>query len=61
MIIDGTDLSTIGVIVGDRSPSRSAAATAQIIAGAPGAWRRLRLGRDVPDALDRRVTGHVVD
>lgn len=60
MIIDGVDLITIGVVVGDRSPSRSAAATAQIVDGAPGAWRRVRLGRDAPQALAIPVIGHVV-
>lgn len=61
MIIDGIDLSTINVIVEDRTPSRSAAATAQIVEGAPGAWRRIRLGRNVPEALQIHVIGHVVN
>ena len=60
MIIDGVNLSTIGVVVGDRSPSRSAAATAQIVESSPGAWRRVRLGRNAPDALLINVVGSVV-
>lgn len=60
MIIDGVDLSTIGVVVGDRSPSRSAAGIQQVIVGAPGAWRRKRLGRQAPDPLIINLSGAIV-
>jgi len=60
MIIDGVNVIDMGVVVGDRSPSRSAAVTRQIIEGAPGAWRRNRLGRQAPDALAISVQGAIV-
>jgi hypothetical protein len=60
MILDGTDVSTFGVIVEDRNPSRSAAATKLVVDGAPGAWRRIHLGDEAPDALEIEVRGHVV-
>ena len=60
MIIGGTNVADWGVIVGDRSPTRSAVATKQIIEGAPGAWRRIRMGMGVPDAARISLTGHIV-
>lgn len=60
MIIDGTNVIDFGVVVEDRNPSRSAAATSQVLAGSPGAWRRVRLGRDAPEALGIHVIGSVI-
>ncbi len=60
MIVDGINLDTFLAIVNDRSPSRSAARTAQLISGAPGAWRRRRLGRDVPNDFPITLKGAVV-
>lgn len=60
MIIDDMNVATYGVIVGDRSSSRSAATTKQIIQGAPGAWRRVRMGMDAPEALQIAVNGHII-
>lgn len=60
MIINGTNIRTFEAIVTDRSPSRSAAATKSVLAAAPGAWRRVRLGRDAPDALEINLVGFVV-
>ncbi len=59
MIIDGDNVTDWGVIVEDRNPSRSAASIQHIIQGAPGAWRRNRLGMNAPDPLEIRVVGHV--
>jgi hypothetical protein len=60
MIIDDVNLNTLGVVPADRSPSRSAARVTQLIDGAPGAWRRVRLGRDAPDPLIITLRGAVV-
>ena len=59
MIIDGNDLQSIAVLH-DRGPSRSAATVRQLIAGAPGAWRRVRLGRGAPEPLLITVDGWVI-
>lgn len=59
MIIDGNDLKTIAVLK-DRPGSRSAASVKQIVAGAPGAWRRVRMGRGAPDPLQVVCRGWVV-
>lgn len=58
MLIDGFDLKTIAAL-DRRGPSRSAAAVSQVIKGAPGAWRRQRLGRDAPAPLRIAITGGV--
>ena len=60
MIIDGVNFQAQGVCTPDRrGPSRSAAAVKQLIKGAPGAWRRIRLGRDAPAPLRIAVNGSV--
>jgi hypothetical protein len=59
MIIDGVNVADYDIIVGDRRVSRSAAATRQIIEGAPGAWRRRHLGNDPPEALAIAVDGGI--
>jgi hypothetical protein len=58
MIIDGFDLKDITGLK-TRSPSRSAAKVKQIIQGAPGAWRRHRLGHDAPEPMLINVAGWV--
>ncbi len=59
MIIDGNDLQTIAILR-ERGPSRNAASVSQIISGAPGAWRRIRMGRGAPDPLQIVCIGGVV-
>jgi hypothetical protein len=60
MIIDGTDVSTLGVIAERRPQARSAPSITQVLDAAPGAWRRVRLGKDAPEAKVINVTGAVV-
>jgi len=60
VIIDGINVNTFDVIVENRSSSRSAATVKQLIEGAPGAWRRKRLGRAAPGPGRIQVTGHVL-
>lgn len=60
MILNGTDVSTYGVIVGDRSPSRSASRTVHEMVDIPGSFKNLYFGSKTPSPLTIRVTGHIV-
>jgi len=59
MNIDGTDVSSYGVIVQNRRSSKAAANIKQAYKGAPGAWRNIRLGRNAPDPLLWTCSGFI--
>jgi hypothetical protein len=60
MIIGGTNVADFGLIVESRETSRQAAAVISAIAGAPGAFRRVRIGQDAPEPLLITLTGHLI-
>lgn len=60
MIVNGVDVSTIGVIVRDRTPSRSAAPLLTILEAAPGAMRHVVVGHNAPEILRLHVDGSIV-
>ncbi len=59
MILDGVNVSTFGVIVDDRSPSRSGPRLHHLLNAIPGAKRRLRIGQQAPNAKLITVTGAI--
>ena len=59
MIIDGVNLSTLGLVVQRRGSSRAAARVQHAISGTPGAARRVRIGNEAPEARLLMLIGYL--